>query len=217
MTEEFKLKLLLFLYPIRKWFKRYRRRLRTWYYLHNLIPPGKGSVSLYIQGVISNITGQPPIGLKHGDDNYTYYQGKVTLSYPLQIANGKMVATKYGLGTISKLHYSSSGVTVRATVDLLTPNRKHRGYSKTFHIRDLSQFVVYHEPSAQFILLSPKDYSYILTQDQTIEYRLTNRQAATLSPDYKREHEHIHICQTKRGGATILKQLYKRGFKVIRA
>lgn len=188
-------------YPIKESLKdklkRFFRRFHRWYYINNPLP-SKSDILTWIEAN----------KIKPTDDQYVYHKGRVKLHYPIDLREGKAVSTKYGIGKIYKFYPDNHKI----NVDMYTINGKYKGYYKLLNVRDIAQLVVYHALTQQFVLVSPKDYVYILEDGQEIEYRITNRGFATLSDNYKYQMEHIKLFNEKRGGKSILKKLYKQGY-----
>jgi hypothetical protein len=155
-------------------------------------------------------------------NNVLYYKGNVRALYPIDLKVRSIVKTKYGIGRISSIIYrvDNNGyytdVIQKINVDMLSNNGKSRGFSKLLNERDITQLLVYHHPAKQFVRLTPKDYAYIIKENQEIEYRITNRKFAELSPASKAKYEYIKIFNDKRGGANILKALLKKGYVIQR-
>ena len=126
--------------------------------------------------------------------------------------------TPYGIGRMqSKIFNDITGDLRKVVVEIMTVNyRKSRGYIKYLKPSDITQLTVYHTPLNQTILISPKDYVYIVDLDQPITYRVTKRKYATLSPDYKANAEHVKIFNEHKGGADILQRLHAKGYVIIK-
>ena len=180
--------------------------LKKWRYINN-IPT--------IKELIDNIK-EDFNDSKHAD-TYTYYNGIARFVPPIEWGIGKAVMTPYGIGRIRAVEkdYLYPNTIHRVVLEMMTTNfRKSRGYIKYFKPSDLSQLVVYHQSSNQFILVSPKDYVYIVDNNAEITYRVTKRLYATLSPDYKVNTEYIKVFNDYRGGANILKRLHSKGYVI---
>jgi len=152
-------------------------------------------------------------------DTYVYHTGIVRSVPPIMLEIGKPVMTKHGVGKIKAVMITDivSGHTNKVVIEIMTTNYgKSRGYIKYLNLPDITQLVVYHAPTNQFILMSPKDYVYIVDENQEIAYRVTNRKYATLSPDYKANAEHIKIFNEYKGGARVLRQLHAKGYAIVK-
>lgn len=139
----------------------------------------------------------------------TYHTGRVVRINPIldgvKLRDGSTVITPRGLGVVRKPDKDawSSG---RVEVYL------NRNYHKTFYLKELFQYAVYHKPSDQLVLLSPLCYDFIAEKEQPVRYRLTNRSYAYLTDDYKQEHEHYAYMNKQRGGPTILRVLLEKKY-----
>lgn len=174
---------------------------------------------VYINGIktIGELIREMQYNEHRHPDSYMYYNGIVKSIPPIQPYRNKPVITNYGVGIIRHVTLDDMSFKDHARVEFMTTTfHKSRGYIKTLKLRDLKQLVIYHELSNQFILLSPKDYVYIVDDEQPVVYRLTERKYATLSPDYKAEFESVKIFNSHRGGAEILQELTQKGFKIIK-
>jgi hypothetical protein len=115
----------------------------------------------------------------------------------------------------SRIFDDITGKLHKAVVEIMTTNyRKSKGYIKYLNPSDITQLTVYHGPSDQTILISPKDYVYIVDTDEPITYRVTKRKYATLSPDYKANTGYIKIFNEHRGGPDILQRLHAKGYVI---
>jgi len=144
-------------------------------------------------------------------DSFVYYNSKITLLYPFKVEIGSVVVSKFGIGQIRRIEFT------KAFVHMVTANSRSRGYCKYLEIRDLSQMVIYHEPSKQYIPVSPKDYVYIIDENQPIEYRITIRGLATISNKFKAELEPIKMFNSVREGHSLYKNLRKKGYVIRKA
>lgn len=209
--------------------KRIKDNIRIWFQME--IKPGidrffgRKSLSAkkwrYINNVPSIKELIDDIKNHHSDarhvDTYTYHRGIARLLEPIELRSGKAVMTKYGIGCIKAIMRSDefpSQVT-KVIVEIMTTNfSRSKGYIKYINLIDLTQLVVYHEPTNQFILVSPKDYVYIVDDNQEITYRVTKRKYATLSPNYKANTEDVKIFNDYKNGALILRRLHAKGYVV---
>jgi hypothetical protein len=156
-------------------------------------------------------------------DGITYHIGKVIATPVIDLKLNTIVKTKYDIGRVKNIiyGYDSTGyidrdIIHKVEVEMLTTTTKSKKFKKSFKYHDLTSIVIYHKPLKMFIILSPKDYVYIIEENQEVQYRITNRRFATLSPLYKAETEYIKLFNEKRGGANILKDLLKKGFVIQR-
>lgn len=182
--------------------------LKKWRYINN-IPTIKEMVDQIKDDFNDN---------KHAD-TYTYNVGIARFVPPIEWEKGKAMMTPYGIGKIRAVEkdYLYPNQIQRVVLEMMTTNfRKSRGYIKYFKPSALSQLVVYHQPSSQFILISPKDYVYIVDENAEITYRVTRRSYATLSPDYKVNVGYIKVFNDYRGGANILKRLQAKGYVIVK-
>ena len=143
-----------------------------------------------------------------------YYTGKVVRISPLldknnRVIRGSKVITPRGAGEIlSHLEEAWDGK---------PSNRIHvqlKKFPKAFKITELTQLAIYHEPSSQFLLLSPQCYSYIGETEQLVRYRVTKRKYAMLTDNYKKEAEKYDIINNVRNGSIVLKNLQRKGFVI---
>jgi len=152
-------------------------------------------------------------------DTYIYFEGVARFVPPIDIGTNRAVMTKHGIGRIKAIvkdDFFSEHIH-KVVVEIMTNNYgKSRGYIKYLNPSDLTQLVVYHQPSDQFILLSPKDYVYLVDDNEEITYRVTNRKYATLSPDYKATAGYIKIFNEYRGGANVLRRLHAKGYVIVK-
>jgi hypothetical protein len=184
-----------FYFNIESRFDKIMFAIRRWWYIHNL--PTPDSIAQWYADT-------------HIHDKYSYYTSRVILAPVIDLKLNVIVNTKHGIGRV-KLIYKQ-----RVEVEMLALSTKSKRFRKSFNINDLTQLVVYHAPSHQFILLSPRDYVYVVKENQEVQYRITNRKLATLSPSYKRETEYIKVFNENRGGSIILRSLLKKGFVIQR-
>ena len=149
-------------------------------------------------------------------DSYDYFDGVIRSVPPIELQAGSAVMTPHGIGRMhSRIFDDITGDLRKAVVEIMTVDyRKSRGYIKYLKPSDITQLTVYHGPSDQTILISPKDYVYIVDIDEPITYRVTKRKYATLSPDYKANAEHVKIFNEHRGGADILQRLHAKGYVI---
>jgi len=177
-------------------------KFQRWCYLHNI--PSTKDFTQWFYGTY-----------KSDNDTYVYHQGVIRLQFPLRIKRGETVITKYGPGIIKSIIIDEDEIIQSVEVSMLSYNfRRSRGYSKYLNQNDLSQLQVYHKPSNQYVLLTPRDYAYIINENQDIWYRVTNRKYATLQPNYKANIEYIKIFNNERGGPEILRKLLKKGYVI---
>lgn len=181
--------------------------LKKWRYIHN-IPT--------IKELIDEIKENHECS-KH-PDSYDYYHGVVRAVPPIDLRTGKAVMTPHGIGRMhSRMFDNLKDSLNKVVVEIMTVDyRKSKGYRKYLKLSDITQLTVYHEPSNQTILISPKDYVYIVDENEPITYRVTKRKYATLSPDYKANAEHVKIFNEHRGGADILQRLQSKGYAIIK-
>ena len=151
-------------------------------------------------------------------DTYTYFVGVARHVPPIELGRGKVVMTKHGIGKIhSRIFDDVTGDICKVVVEIMTINyRKSRGYIKYLNPSEITQLTVYHGPSDQTILISPKDYVYIADDNESIAYRVTKRKYATLSPDYKANTEYIKLFNEYRNGGNLLRRLHAKGYVIIK-
>jgi hypothetical protein len=151
-------------------------------------------------------------------ESYDYFTGVVRSVPPIELNKGKAVMTPHGIGRMQfKIFDDITGNLHKVVVEIMTVDyRKSRGYIKYLKLSDITQLTVYHEPSNQTILISPKDYVYIADTDEPITYRVTKRKYATLSPDYKANIGYIKLFHEERGGANLLRRLHAKGYVIIK-
>lgn len=132
--------------------------------------------------------------------NKIIYKGSIRIVFPINLTMGATVLTTDGIGTIVSLIPNWVSKTPEfAEVQL------YRGYVRRYSIFDLNQYIVYHRPMNQFILLSPADYRYILKDKQDIEYRVTLRKYARLTDDSKEDYSYIKTLSKTRYGIQALR------------
>ena len=114
-------------------------------------------------------------GMQRHPDSYVYYHSIVRTLEPILLKEQKIVLTKRGLGKIREIFIDEDERIERVTVEMMTRNyARSKGYVLMFRPHELYQYVVYHEPLKRHIMLSPKDYVYMVEEAQPITYRVTN-------------------------------------------
>ncbi len=141
--------------------------------------------------------------------NKVIFDGKVLIVAPIDLKVGNTVITPNGIGEVKSI--LPDWVTkkpVSAEVYL------YRGYVKTYRVLMLQQYVIFHQPTEQFIKLSPSCYRYIYTHGQEVEYRVTNRLYAQLTEDTKVKYAYVKTLTKQRGGLHCLKTLAKYNLEI---
>lgn len=158
-----------------------------------------------------------PTRLPKVHDDYQYYDGQIRLHHPIILEIGKPVMTSDGIGRIVSISSKYSSSNKKIVVEMMQTNyKKSKGYIKRFRVESLSQLVVYHKLIDQFMLLTPMDYIYITDENQRINYRITNRGFAKLSPHCRSDVEYIKIFNNYKNGNEILKRLLKEGYVILK-
>ena len=139
--------------------------------------------------------------------NKVEFSGKVLLVSPISIKLNSTVITPDGIGEVRVL-YRVNGNLQKAEVYL------YRGYIKSFRALDLLQYVVYHQQTKQFILLSPIDYTYIYRENQPVEYRVTSKLYAHLTKKSKSEYEYVRSLNKTRYGTRFLRVLSNQNIEI---
>lgn len=81
-----------------------------------------------------------------------------------------------------------------------------------YHITKCSMLVLFDFKSDRRIKLSMKDYDYILENGQEIQYYVTKHKFASLTEEYRHDHQWIKIINSTHNGRILLKKLKTNNF-----
>lgn len=194
--------------PLTAYLEKKSLTIKQWMYIHD-IPSIKEIIEEFKDNQELNAT----------KNTYDYYDGIIRAVPPIEWSKNKPVQTKDGVGRIKAVirdPFLHDHIT-KVIVEIMTINfSRSRGYIKYFNASELTQLVVYHKLSNQFILLSPKDYVYFVDENENITYRVTKRKYATLSPDYKVQTEHVRLFNEYKGGSDLLRRLHQKGYVIVK-
>lgn len=139
------------------------------------------------------------------------HKAQVLIVAPIVLRAGVTVITPDGIGEVTKV-IADWETKKPSVVGVML----YRGYIKYYMPILLQQYVVFHKPMEQFILLSPNNYQYIGHIDQLIEYRITNRQYAQMTDKSKAEYAYVKTLIKQRGGPQFLKLISKQNLVIKR-
>lgn len=143
------------------------------------------------------------------EKGYAYYMGSVSMLHPIQgLKPGNVVITPRGIGYVHTDFPLNSPKASRKYVEVWLKKR----YYKAFKIEEVYQYYVYHALFDTYIPVLPSCYQYLILNGETIEYRITDRGFADLSPEEKNKRAYIPIFSAKRGGRTLLRELIRKGY-----
>ena len=149
--------------------------------------------------------------IKKLNEKNIIFTNRISVIIPEHFNKGSTIITSDGVGIITNTYYGpmyeghkpeSIGVMLR------------RKYYKHIKPNTCLQYAVYNSILKKFIPLSTGGYEYIIKKNQLVDYRITKRQYAELTGDYKKSQKHISIFNSKRGGRSILLHLMSEGYKI---
>jgi hypothetical protein len=146
--------------------------------------------------------------------NKVIREGFVYLSVITDVRTGVTVLTPDGLGEIRFL--VPDWTITRKRIYTHAEVMLYRGYVKRYKIIELQQYTVCEKSTLKFIKLSPQHYRYIIPgeKNQIVQFRLTKRNYAQLTPQCMKEYAYARILNKQRGGPAFLRYLSTHNLKI---
>ena len=165
-------------------------------------------IKYIIEDFLTNRCNRKRIQKKLAKKHY-YFHGNISLLTPENNNTliGSTIITPKGIGKAYFLYPNE---------ELGIEMQQPYGWTK-FKFNQCYYYGVYNRLLDKFIPLSPKCYTYIIDNRQSLFYRITKHGFAMLHDKYIKEHEHIHMFNSKRGGRSLLLHLKKEGYEITKS